>query len=78
MIQRQLYHQVHVTAHKGWNLEHIAQPAGSSSCWRVTFPGGSAGLCFFQAAYLNCLFGGAQLVSQQSLHLCVWGGGETS
>ena len=32
---------VWVTAHKAGNLEHGAQPAGSSTGWRVSLPGDS-------------------------------------
>lgn len=35
------------------NVEYTPQPAGSSTGWRASLPGGSAGLCFFQASCLN-------------------------
>ena len=62
-----------VTAHKAGNLEHTAQPAGSSTGWRVSFPGASVGLSLFQAAQAGlCFFQAAGLVSESSLQLCLF------
>lgn len=38
--------------HKTGNLEHLAQPAGSSAGWTLPFPGASIGLNLFLAAPL--------------------------
>ena len=45
-----------VTAHIAGNLEHAAQPAGSSTSWRVSFPSDKAGVNLFQAAGLVSVF----------------------
>lgn len=34
-------HQAGVAVHKAGNQEHSAQPTGSSTSWRVSFPSGS-------------------------------------
>lgn len=53
MTQRQLYSQKHnQAARQSWEPEHIAQPAGSSTGWRVSFPDASFGLSLFQIAQL--------------------------
>lgn len=56
MTQRQL-HQQTPPPHgrqftKSGNLENTAQPVGSSTCWKVSFPDGSVGPNLFQAALL--------------------------
>ena len=50
-----------VTTHKTGNLGHTAQLTGAQQVGRVSFPGGSVGPDFFQAAWL---------VSEPSLQLC--------
>ena len=57
-----------MTAHKAGDLEHIAQPAGSSAGWTVSFPGAKVALNFSQAAWLVSA-SSRQLVWSQSL-LC--------
>lgn len=56
MTQRQLHYQSPpqhgVTAHKAGNLEPTAQPAGSSTGWRVSFPGIPSGRNLSQVALL--------------------------
>ena len=44
-----------VTDHT-WNLEHPAQPVGSSTGWRVPFPGNSVDLNLFLAAKMILCF----------------------
>lgn len=44
--------KVQVAAHKTRNLEHPALPAGSSTGWRASVLGSSAGLCLFWLAQL--------------------------
>jgi hypothetical protein len=39
-----------VTAHKTWELGETAQPVDVSKVWRMSFPGASVGLNFFQTA----------------------------
>lgn len=60
---RQLHHQ---SQHQYWwqltkagNPEHTVQPAGNSSSWRASFPGGSIGLNLLQRAwpFLKSLLG---------------------
>lgn len=57
-------------------LEHAIQPAGSSTCWTVSFPGASVGLNLFQAAWLLSAFFRQLVWSQSSLQLgfLVWEG----
>ena len=56
VTQRQLHHQSPppglVTAHKAGTLEQAAQLAGSSSSWRVSFPGASGALNLFQEVWM--------------------------
>jgi hypothetical protein len=42
-----------VTSHKAGILELIAQPAGSSTDWRLSFPGAPVVLNLFQASWLD-------------------------
>lgn len=74
MTQRQLLHQsppLHgCQSRKARNLELTAQPLGSSSCQRVSFPSNSVVPNFFQVAWLFSASSG-QLVWSQSL-LCRW------
>lgn len=41
-----------VTAHESWKPGAHTKPAGGSTCWRVSFPGSSAGLSLFQTAQM--------------------------
>ena len=61
MTQRQLHHPAWVTAHSAGNLQLTAQPVTAQQAgerlfqwlnWSEPLPGCSAGLCFFQAAWL--------------------------
>lgn len=57
-----------MTVYKAGNLEHTAQPSGSSKGWTVSFPNAFVVLNFFQAAQLDFVSSRQLVCSESFLH----------